>query len=188
MFGKKKLYQPSNWLNHKIIFLELGCENWGTCTLCNARLYTVLILDKMMEMCQCYYWYYYYYYYKFLLKKTKNNLYLFTASGTRTVEVDSRTKSEFNEGSTLKMYCIDRSYGFDTINFTKDGKQLLPGDDPRVNITHEQKAEEEDRLVLSVKNLTLNDSGNYECVMELDPSEFGSINITVKSKWSLLSL
>ena len=96
--------------------------------------------------------------------------------------MDSRTKSDFNEGSTLKMYCIDHSYGFETIHFIKDGKQLSPGVDPRVNITHEQKAGEADRLVLSVKNLTLNDSGNYQCVMELDPREFGSINITVKSK------
>ena len=107
-----------------------------------------------------------------------------TAKGKKPIELDTATKKEFNEQSTLEMYCIDRSSGWSVVSFTKDHKQLSPEDDPRVNITRIRRSGEvkDDRLVLIVKNLTLNDSGNYRCGLKLDPSTFGSINITVKSK------
>jgi len=96
----------------------------------------------------------------------------------------SKTKTEHNEQFTLQVTCIDRCPGRCPIYFTKDGKEISPNNDPRVNVTYDLQPKQEDRIVLTVKNLTLNDSGNYRCVMTdfAGQTEFGSINITVKSK------
>ena len=107
------------------------------------------------------------------------------------IEVDTgKTKSEHTEQFTLQVYCIDRCRGFCEINFTKDGKEISPSNNPRVNVTYDLQPKQEDRIVLTIKNLTLNDSGIYGCVIRdnAGQTESDSINITVKSKRSFMTL
>lgn len=98
------------------------------------------------------------------------------------IEMDTvKTKNEHYERSTLRVYCINRCDRLCSIYFAKNGKHISPADDPRFGISTE-KLKEEERIVLMVTNLTLDDSGNYRCGIEMDATEFGSINITVKCK------
>jgi len=99
------------------------------------------------------------------------------------IEMDTvKTKTEQNERSTLQVYCIDRCRGFCPISFIKDDKEISSSNDPRVSVTYDLQPRQEDRIVLTVKNLTLDDSGSYRCVMTdlMGQTEFGSIEITVK--------
>ena len=105
------------------------------------------------------------------------------ASEKPKVEVDrTMTKTEYNEMSTLKIYCFDRCGGICGNYFSKDGKFLSRADDPRANITFDygefggQKG-----VLLTITNLTLNDSGQYECGL-LAPRYSDRININVKGK------
>ena len=100
------------------------------------------------------------------------------------IEIDTaNTRTEHNEKSTLHVYCIERSGGYLQVLFTKDGKKLLSGNDSRVNVTVEDKNMGENLLTLTVKNLTLNDTGNYGCTFESNyPKISSSINITIKCK------
>ncbi|XP_068702886.1 fibroblast growth factor receptor 4-like isoform X1 [Montipora foliosa] len=99
------------------------------------------------------------------------------------IEVDKeRTKTELNENSVLEVYCIDRCYGFcGVIKFFRDGKRLLSADDLRININSNSSSGQQERMVLTITNATVNDSGLYRCELEFErPSVFDSINITVK--------
>lgn len=101
------------------------------------------------------------------------------------IELDVKnTKTEFDESSTLSVYWIDRCFGFCPLVFSKDNKTFSSGDDPRINITHEQY----DRVVLTIKNLTLNDSGNYGCALQINPTDIADVSIVIKSKWYFLSV
>lgn len=104
-------------------------------------------------------------------------------------EFDPKSKTQFNEKSTLHLVCFDRCGEFCNVHFRKGGKKLLPEDDARINVTKLSRTEQEpeNRVVLTIKNLTLNDSGNYRCLS----SDFAAaahiyddINITINSKWS----
>lgn len=98
------------------------------------------------------------------------------------IEMDTfKTKNEHYERSTLRVYCINRYDRLCSIYFEKNGENISPADEPRVSISTE-KLKEEERIVLMVTNVTVDDSGNYGCGIEMDPNEFGSINITVKCK------
>ena len=114
------------------------------------------------------------------------NIFVFpsTAKGEEPVEIDRvRTGTEYNEESTLHVYCIERTDGFLRVLFTKDGKNLLSRNDSRVDITVKKKTMQESLYMLTVKNLTLNDTGNYGCTSELNyPKILSSINITIKCK------
>ena len=100
------------------------------------------------------------------------------------IEIDAaKTVTEYNEESTLHVYCIERSGGFRRVLFTKDGQKLLSADDSRVNVTVEKKTQQESLYTLTVKNLTVNDTGNYGCTTYLlYPVILRSINITIKRK------
>ena len=101
------------------------------------------------------------------------------------IEMDTvKTKTEHNERSTLQVYCIDRCRGFCPISFIKDDKDISSSNDPRVSVTYDLQPRQEDRIVLTVKNLTRDDSGSYRCVMTDmgGQTEFDSIDVTVKSK------
>ena len=100
------------------------------------------------------------------------------------IEIDAaKTVTEYNEESTMHVYCIERSGGFLRVLFTKDGQKLLSADDSRVNVTVEKKTQQESLYTLTVKNLTVNDTGNYGCTTYLlYPVILRSINITIKRK------
>ena len=105
------------------------------------------------------------------------------ASEKPKVEVDRTiTKTEYNEKSTLKIYCFDRCGGICGNYFSKDGKFLSHADNPRVNITsdHDEFGGQKG-VLLTITNMTMNDSGQYECGL-LVPRYFARINITVKGK------
>ncbi|KAJ7377501.1 Hemicentin-1 [Desmophyllum pertusum] len=99
-------------------------------------------------------------------------------------EFDPKSKTQFNEKSTLRLVCFDRCGEFCNAHFRKGGKKLLPEDDARVNVTQLSRTEQkpENRVVLTIKNLTLNDSGNYRCVSsDLTAHIYDDINITINS-------
>lgn len=109
-----------------------------------------------------------------------------TAKAKKLTEFDPSSKTQFNEESTLRLVCFDRCGIFCPVaHFTKDGEKLLHGNDARVNVTISQSpTSAENRLVLTIKNLTLNDSGSYRCVSSAKPDKYDEVNVTIDSKWS----
>ena len=108
-----------------------------------------------------------------------------TAKPKDLVEFDPNSITQYNENSTLRLACFDRCpFCKFHPQFAKDGIKLLPENDARVNITYYKKAdkEPESRLVLTIKDLTLNDSGNFACTSNADPNVFDNIYVTVNSK------
>ncbi|XP_074620045.1 fibroblast growth factor receptor 3-like [Acropora palmata] len=103
------------------------------------------------------------------------------ASEKPKVEMDrTRTKTEYDEKSKLEIYCFDRCGGICGNYFSKDGKFLSPAADPRVNITFDyDEFGGQKGVLLTLTNMTLNDSGQYECGL-LAPRYSDRINITVK--------
>ncbi|XP_015772818.1 PREDICTED: fibroblast growth factor receptor 2-like [Acropora digitifera] len=92
----------------------------------------------------------------------------------------TRTKTEYNEKSKLEIYCFDRCGGICGNYFSKDGKLLSPPEDPRVNIAFDyDEFGGQKGVLLTITNMTLNDSGQYECGL-LAPRYSDRINITVK--------
>ena len=101
------------------------------------------------------------------------------------VEIDTgNTMTEVNEKSTLEVFCIDRiDWG---LLFSKDGEKIELSD-PRVNVTiFENQPKETERLFkLTIKNVTMNDTGEYGCTLSvLFPTLLGAINVTVKGEWA----
>ncbi|XP_067039207.1 matrix-remodeling-associated protein 5-like isoform X2 [Acropora muricata] len=103
------------------------------------------------------------------------------ASEKPKVEVDrTRTKTEYNEKSKLEIYCFDRCGGSCGNYFSKDGNVLSDTNDPRVNITSDyDEFGGQKGVLLTITNLTLNDSGQYKCGLRV-PRYSDRIYITVK--------
>ena len=101
------------------------------------------------------------------------------------VEIDTgKTMTEVNEKSTLQVFCINRIDGDWGLLFSKDGEKIELSD-PRVNVTiFEDLPKETERLFkLTIKNVTMNDTGEYRCTFSvLFPILFDAINITVKGE------
>ena len=101
------------------------------------------------------------------------------------VEIDTvKTMTEVNEKSTLQVFCIFRIRGDWGLLFAKDGEKIDLSD-PRVNVTiFENLPKETERLFkLTIKNVTLNDTGEYGCTLSvLFPTLLDAINITVKGE------
>ena len=105
------------------------------------------------------------------------------ASEKPKVEVDrTRTKTEYDEKSKLEIYCFDRCAGICGNYFSKDGKVLSETNNPRVNITFDyDEFGGQKGVLLTIRNMTLNDSGQYECGL-MAPPYSDRINVTVKGK------
>ena len=101
------------------------------------------------------------------------------------VEIDTgKTMTEVNEKSTLQVFCIDRIDGDWDLLFSKDGEKIELSD-PRVNVTiFENLPKETERLFkLTIKNVTMNDTGEYGCTLSvLFPNLLDAINVTVKGE------
>ena len=100
------------------------------------------------------------------------------------VEIDTgRTMTKVNEKSTLRVFCIYRIDGDWGLLFSKDGEKIELSD-PRVNVTIENLPKETERLFkLTIKNVTLNDTGEYGCTLSvLFPTLLDAINVTVKGE------
>ncbi|CAH3188573.1 unnamed protein product, partial [Porites lobata] len=101
------------------------------------------------------------------------------------VEIDTgKTMTEVNEKSTLQVFCIDRINGDWGLLFSKDGEKIELSD-PRVNVTiFENQPKETERLFkLTIKNVTMNDTGEYGCTISvLFPKLLDAINVTVKGE------
>ena len=101
------------------------------------------------------------------------------------VEIDTgKTMTEVNEKSTLQVFCIDRIDGDWGLLFSKDGEKIELSD-PRVNVTiFENQPKETERLFkLTIKNVTMNDTGEYGCTLSvLFPKLLDAINVTVKGE------
>ena len=113
-----------------------------------------------------------------------------TAKLRNLVEFEPNSITQINEKSTLRLVCFDRCGSYCPFpQFAKDGLKLLPENDARVNITYFQKTDQEpeNRLVLTIKDLTLNDSGNYTSISGAKPSIFDDIYVTVNSKFASMA-
>ena len=101
------------------------------------------------------------------------------------VEIDTgKTETEVNEKSILEVFCIDRIDDGWGLLFSKDGEKIELSD-PRVNVTiFENQPKETERLFkLTIKNVTMNDTGEYGCTLSvLFPTLLDAINITVKGE------
>ena len=101
------------------------------------------------------------------------------------VEIDmGNTMTEVNEKSTLQVSCIDRIDGDWDLIFSKDGRKIELSD-PRVNVTiFEDRPKETERLFkLTIKDVTMNDTGEYGCTLSaLFPKLLDAINVTVKGE------
>ena len=101
------------------------------------------------------------------------------------VEFDTgKTMTEVNEKSTLQLFCIDRFDRDFGLIFSKDGEKIELSD-PRVNVTiFENLPKETERLFkLTMKNVTMNDTGEYGCTLsDLFPKLLDAINVTVKGE------
>ncbi|XP_078371752.1 hemicentin-1-like isoform X1 [Oculina patagonica] len=105
------------------------------------------------------------------------------AKAKKLTEFDANSKTQFNEESTLRLVCFDRCGIFCPVaHFTKGGEKLSHENDARVNVTISQSpTSAENRLVLTVKNLTLNDSESYRCVSSAKPDKYDEVNVTIHS-------
>ena len=107
------------------------------------------------------------------------------------VEFDPNSITQFNEKSTLRLACFDRCGPIcpSLPQFARDGVKLLPENDSRFNITYYRKIDQEpeNTLVLTIKDLTLNDSGNYTCISSANPKIFDDIYVTVNSKCTFVA-
>ena len=101
------------------------------------------------------------------------------------VEIDTgKTETEVNEKSILEVFCIDRIDDGWGLLFSKDGEKIELSD-PRVNVTiFENLPKETERLFkLTIKNVTMNDTGEYGCTLSvLFPKLLDAINVTVKGE------
>ena len=101
------------------------------------------------------------------------------------IEIDTgKTMTEVNEKSTLQVFCIDRTDSGLGLLFSKDGEKIELSD-PRVNVTiFENLPKETERLFnLMIKNVTMNDTGEYGCTLSVFfPRLFDAINVTVKGE------
>ena len=101
------------------------------------------------------------------------------------VEIDTgKTETEVNEKSILEVFCIDRIDDGWGLLFSKDGEKIELSD-PRVNVTiFENLLKETERLFkLTIKNVTMNDTGEYGCTLSvLFPKLLDAINVTVKGE------
>ena len=107
-----------------------------------------------------------------------------TAKQKKPVQFDPNSTTQHNEKSTLRLACFACDFCPSHPQLAKDGIKLLPGSDARVNITYykEMDKEQENRVVLTIKNLTLNDTGNYTCGLSGGSKVFDDIYVTVNSK------
>ena len=116
-----------------------------------------------------------------------DSFYLFSSTAKKLI---IKTLTEVNEKSTLHVYCIatDQSYGLLDIVFLKDGEKIQLSY-PRVNVTFEQLPRNKKQFDLTIKNVSLNDTGHYGCTTAKSfPKLLSSINITVKGEWAILTL
>ena len=101
------------------------------------------------------------------------------------VEIDTgKTETEVNEKSILEVFCIDRIDDGWGLLFSKDGEKIELSD-PRVNVTifENQPKETEMLFILTIKNVTMNDTGEYGCTLSvLFPKLLDAINVTVKGE------
>lgn len=110
-----------------------------------------------------------------------------TAKQKKWIEFDPNSETRFNEKSTLRLVCLDRCGQFcRPAYFTKDGEELSHRNDVRVNVTMAQTSinqKAENAVVLTITNLTLNDSGSYGCFSGSRPDHYDELNVTIISKW-----
>lgn len=119
-----------------------------------------------------------------------DSFYLFSSTAKKLIIDTVKTLTEVNEKSTLHVYCIstDQSYGLLDIVFSKDGEKIQLSN-PRVNVTFEQLPRNKKQFDLTIKNVSLNDTGHYGCTTDGSfPKLLSSINITVKGEWAILTL
>lgn len=110
-----------------------------------------------------------------------------TARLKKAIEFDPSSETRFNEKSTLRLVCFDRCGLFCPFPayFTKDSETLSHRNDARVNVTMAHTSNNqtaENAIVLTITNLTLNDSGSYRCISGGAPDKYDELNVTIASK------
>lgn len=119
-----------------------------------------------------------------------DSFYLLSSTAKKLIIDTVKTLTVVNEKSTLHVYCIatDLTYGLLDVVFSKDGQKIQLSN-PRVNVTFEQLPTNKKQFDLTIKNVSLNDTGHYGCTTaESFPKLLSSINITVKGEWAILTL
>ena len=70
---------------------------------------------------------------------------------------------------SLELVCIANGFPVPTITWTHNGTTIDPGTSDDINITEEISMDVEKTSTLTVTNTTLNDSGEYVCVVTSTP-------------------